>query len=232
MTPITALGSRYGIQGALGRSVKRAAVSSGGWWDLDGTITSCVAAYQPKGAASYAASLVNLANPGTYNADDEGTHAPDWSSAGWAQNTGAYLLTGLTISSASNWSIIMRHDNWSTSNYYSSMFGLMQWENEYALYGRYNDPSAKIGNATSGNSNKWITGTNYIALTPTYHYTNGTCTAHGLTYSGFSNNLKIGASYALSSVYYFLGTISAVSVYNADLTSTQLSDLATAMAAL
>jgi hypothetical protein len=36
MTPITALGSRYGIQGALGRSVKRAA-AGGGWWDLNGT---------------------------------------------------------------------------------------------------------------------------------------------------------------------------------------------------
>lgn len=60
MTPITALGSRYGIQGALGRSVKRAS-GGGGWWDLNGTITGCVAAYQPKGAASYAASKVNLA---------------------------------------------------------------------------------------------------------------------------------------------------------------------------
>ena len=41
------------------------AKKAGGWWDLNGTITSCIAAYQPKGAASYAASKVNLANPGT-----------------------------------------------------------------------------------------------------------------------------------------------------------------------
>jgi len=81
MTPITALGSRYGIQGALGRSVKRAA--GGGWWDLNGTIKSCVAAYQPVGAADYAASKVNLLNPGTYNLSD-GVAYPDWASAtGW-----------------------------------------------------------------------------------------------------------------------------------------------------
>ena len=230
MTPITALGSRYGIQGALGRSVKRVA-AGGSWWDLNGTITSCVAAYQPKGAASYAASLVNLANPGTYNADDEGTHAPDWSSAGWAQNTGAYLLTGLTISSASNWSIIMRHE-WNTTYYYSSIFRTHASNAEYSIYGRYDDPSAKIGAATTANSNKWVNGTNYIALTPTYHYTNGTCTTHGLSYTGFNAQLHIGWSHSQSGQYKFLGTISACAVYNADLTSTQLSDLATAMAAL
>jgi len=38
------------------------------WW-LSGGIAAanCVAAYQPKGAASLEASYVNLANPGTYN---------------------------------------------------------------------------------------------------------------------------------------------------------------------
>ncbi len=224
---ITALGSRYGIQGALGRSVKRA--DSGTWWNL---APNCVAAYQPKGAADYADSLVNLANPGLYNADDEGTHAPDWDSAGWTQNSGAYLLTGLTISSASNWSIIMRHDNWNVANYYAVFFGVLAWENEYSIYGRYKGPSAKIGNYTTANANAWVNGTNYICLTPTYHYTNGTCTTHGLTYSGFNNTLKIGTSMALSAQYYFNGTISAVSVYNADLTPTQISALATAMAAI
>lgn len=58
------------------------AAAGGTWWDLNGTLTSCVAAYQPKGAADYAASKVNLANPGTYNATD--INAPDWATAtGW-----------------------------------------------------------------------------------------------------------------------------------------------------
>ncbi len=38
------------------------------WWDNNGAISGCVAAYQPKGAADLAASYVNLANSGTYNA--------------------------------------------------------------------------------------------------------------------------------------------------------------------
>lgn len=51
------------------------------WWYVPGK--TCVAAYQPKGAASYAASKVNLANPGTYDAT-EGV-APAWDAAtGWS----------------------------------------------------------------------------------------------------------------------------------------------------
>lgn len=57
--------------------------AAAGWWEVAGK--TCVAAYQPKGAASYAASLVNLANPGTYDAT-EGV-APDWATGtGWSFN--------------------------------------------------------------------------------------------------------------------------------------------------
>jgi len=83
MTPITALGSRYGIQGALGRSVKRAA-AGGGWWLAGGiAAANCIAAYQPKGAASYAASKVNLANAGTYDAISGNSHSAWDASYGW-----------------------------------------------------------------------------------------------------------------------------------------------------
>jgi len=53
------------------------------WWLAGGiNAANCIAAYQPIGAADYATSKVNLANPGTYDAY-EGT-APDWSAVtGW-----------------------------------------------------------------------------------------------------------------------------------------------------
>lgn len=67
------------------------AAAGGGWWDLNGTITSCFAAYQAIGVASYAASKINLVNPGTYDLmDGQGnvTNAtnPTWDSAGWTFN--------------------------------------------------------------------------------------------------------------------------------------------------
>jgi hypothetical protein len=71
------------------------------WW-LSGSIpaANCIAAYQPKGAASYAASKVNLANPGTYNATD-GAAFPSWDTAvGWtfAKASVQYLAAGFSAS--------------------------------------------------------------------------------------------------------------------------------------
>lgn len=70
------------------------------WW-LSGGISAanCVAAYQAKGAASYAASKINLANPGTHNLAD-GSAIPGWSSAsGWIGTGTGYLTTDITASS-------------------------------------------------------------------------------------------------------------------------------------
>lgn len=76
------------------------------WW-LSGGIAAanCIAAYQAKGAASYAASLVNLANPGTYNAT-EGT-APDWAAGtGWTFNgTTQFLISSVKVGSGYSFAI-------------------------------------------------------------------------------------------------------------------------------
>ena len=78
--------------------------SNADWWTIAGQ--TCVAAYQPKGAASLAASYVNLANPGTYNAAPG--VAPTWDAAtGWTFNGSTqYLTTGITPTSG--WSFFIR----------------------------------------------------------------------------------------------------------------------------
>lgn len=64
------------------------------WWEA-GNAPAPIAVWQPKAAASQAASYSNVVNPGTYDAAP-GT-APSWSSAGWACNGSThYLTTGLT----------------------------------------------------------------------------------------------------------------------------------------
>lgn len=77
------------------------------WWEAGGA-TGCVAAYQPKGAASLAASYVNLANPGTYDATAP-VAAPTFDTAtGWTfAHTTTYLATGI-IPSAATWTMIAR----------------------------------------------------------------------------------------------------------------------------
>jgi len=81
-------------------------------WYLSGDIpaANCIAAYQPKGAASLALSYINLANPGTYNAAP-GT-APTWDAVnGWmfVATSSQYLDTG--IINQGGWSAIVRYSN-------------------------------------------------------------------------------------------------------------------------
>jgi hypothetical protein len=68
-------------------------------WYLSGAIpkSNCIAAYAPKGAASYAASKVNLVTPGTHDAVD-GAAYPTWNATdGWIGNgTTQYLTTDIT----------------------------------------------------------------------------------------------------------------------------------------
>ena len=80
----------------------------GGPWWLAGGIdpATVVAVYQPKGAASLAASYVNLANPGTNDAAPG--VAPTFNTAtGWTFNgTTQYLTTGIVP--LLNWTLIVR----------------------------------------------------------------------------------------------------------------------------
>lgn len=89
------LGPMRGNLGPLGMAAGKVVVIP---WYLSGGIdpATCRAAYQPIGAANYAASLVNLAHPGTNDAT-EGT-APAWDAVnGWQfiKAFGTYLKTGL-----------------------------------------------------------------------------------------------------------------------------------------
>jgi hypothetical protein len=80
---------------------RRAAAAAVPWWLAGGVAAAnAIAVYQPKGAADLAASYVNLANPGTYDAAP-GT-APTFDAAtGWTFNGSTqYLTTGVTNGAA------------------------------------------------------------------------------------------------------------------------------------
>ena len=200
------------------------------WWTVTGK--TCVAAYQPKGAASYAASLSNLANPGTYDAS-EGT-APDWTSAGgWDFNgTDDYLKTGLYPYSA--WSALVQFGDTpgSSGNY---LFGEYKAGESYALavYSTGNsgwcvffNNSADVGgalNKTSGN----------IGMAYTINYLDGAPSGVGTSgYAGAATTeILIGQLGGLAG-YWYDGKIYAVVVYSDTLTGGEMATVAAAMAAL
>ena len=99
---LTYSGGMISLDPSLLVSAKRAAPASN-WWP-----SSAIAAWQAKGAASQAASYVNLVSPGTH--DLTPGVAPTWDSAnGWKWNGATqYLKTGITPSSLA-WSVLIRY---------------------------------------------------------------------------------------------------------------------------
>ena len=206
---------------------KSVAKPAGGWWDLNGTITSCVAAYQPKGAASYAASLTDLS--GNSNDATNGTVYPTWDSTnGWKGNktAKAYLDTGITVPEDQDISIIIRVSNLTdgivmAAGLYPKGYGMVQLSVtniRWLCWSYVNTTGAIDGSGT-------------LAMIGRYGYTNGVATGYGNggTYpAGISIKIlgEDGSSFC-SNAY-----VQAAAIYKPKLTVQNIEDLHTAMAAL
>lgn len=122
------------------------------WWTAGGA-TGCVAAYQPIGAASLAASYVNLANPGTYDlAVGGGASAPAFDAAtGWGfDGTNRWLATG--ISPAQPLTILVRARTTDLSTYrswISATGGVGGWHFYHTIGGSVGKADLTRGSATA-----------------------------------------------------------------------------------
>ena len=215
--------------GGLSVQQTRGGAAAAGWW-LSGGISAanCIAAYQPKGAASYAASKVNLANPGTYDAT-EGV-APSWNgSDGWIGNGSAYLDTG--YASPSGASVIVRYSNAALNT--KAPCGAYDAANKRfyfvdtvgGVFGfRYGALSYNTGAATSAA---------ILAMTPTGLYVNGSLAySHSTTFTQFaSTNYILADNQTGAAANIFTGNLYAVAWYDIDIAA-YISALTTAMAAL
>ncbi len=209
-----------------------AAVNDKPWWLAGGIPQSaCVAAYQPKGAASYAASLVNLANPGTYNA--AAGNAPDWdASNGWmfVKANSNYLKTN--INPVDGWSVTVRYSNY-VSNTGDTAFILARG---YTAEYRWQEFGIKGYNAairpTVGNThlNSYPGNDSILILAGKNYYDNGTYIGTiDSTYYHTNFQLEIGINRKVPS--YTSVYIQAISIYNTDISS-YAGTLATAMNAI
>lgn len=85
------------IRGGVG-PLGAAAKAAEPWWLAGGiSASACVAAYQPKGAASYADSLKNINNPGTN--DLTSAVGVSWDISGWKEGGAQYFDTFIDMGS-------------------------------------------------------------------------------------------------------------------------------------
>lgn len=197
-------------------------------WYLSGGIAlaNCVAAYQPKGAASLAASYTNLANPGTYDAAPG--VAPTFDAAtGWTFNGSTqYLSTGIYV--ASGWSWILR---WSgTPGGGNDIFGSYDGgDRGFSFAPAPAGAYWNLGGYAQGNAGA----SGVAAATNATGYYNGSSATGAIgAWSGGASALDIrigGRNQGAPS--FRAGSIQALAIYNIDITA-YIAALTAAMAAL
>ncbi len=207
------------------------AKKAGGWW-LAGGIEpdDCIAAYQPKGAASYAASLDNLTGNATYDA--AAGSAPDWDSTnGWKFNgTSHYLTTGITM--ADNYSLIIKITEYDYANsafmgtfiggslYSGGWQSLAIMAHKYASNKVYYECGAVNVQPVVGTST-----TKVLAITHDVCYLDGSYVTTISSPGTVGGVCKIGNGINGYAKFY----ATAAAIYSAKLTDTQISALTTAI---
>jgi hypothetical protein len=219
------------------RSVFGGAVAVTPWYLAGGiAAANCIAAYQPKGAASLAASYINLITPGTY--DVAPGVAPTFSAAtGWTFNGSTqYLDTGVSPAVAGTWSIFVQYtglnDDACIIGSYITDGACGIWGYKSADYMRcYNGKDYDDG-GDAVNSPKLVAGNYGLAgKTP---YRNGVAEGNLVPAGGAISLLSpyIGAMNSSGVATQFMPiVIQAIAIYNITLT-TQITALVAAMGGL
>lgn len=208
-----------------------AAAASSGWW-LSGGISAAnaIAVYQPKGAASLAASYVNLANPGTYDAAP-GT-APTFDTAtGWTfDGSTQYLDSG--VIPADGYTMIVRYANRTggtclagTQNASTIRFWMRTHQTASSRRYGYGDNVQTVASAANSG---------VMAMAGTNCYFDGVSEGTaGAWAAGTHYSVYIGARNLVdTSGEFWAGDVCAVAIYDTTLTSDQVAAVSTAMAAL
>ena len=223
-----------GIMDVRVRAPASAAVAAS-WWEVAGK--TCVAAYQPKGAASLSASYSNLAQPGTYDAAP-GTAPTFDAAAGWTfDGVNDVLKTGVTPANNQTWSMLVRFSNVAATGY-QCVAGIhiddttcfsVQWRNLNASYtyrsGGTSDvvvPVPVAGVVAVAGPNGYLDGVDVADI------------AAGDGASFATATIGLGAAYAnVSTAIRFLPCkIQAAVIYSDTLSAAQVATVSAAMAAL
>jgi hypothetical protein len=211
------------------------------WWAANGVAASGVAAYQPKGAASFVASKINLVTPGVNNATD-GTNYPTWNTTdGWifAKANSQYLAAGFSASLkpftlialinfpvelATN-RVVMGGSGYSCIEYGITKINYKPWYNKSG--------AVAIGLASTGLSldQPQVGAVSYSAAGVYQMYLNGTPDATGTNNQTFTERTAIIGASNNGAGEPFNGYICALAYYNTVLSPAQVAAIGSAMLA-
>lgn len=181
-------------------------------WYLAGGAPAPIAVYQPKGAASLAASYVNLANPGTYDAAPGVAPTHD-AAAGWTLNGSTqYLSTGILPVNNQTWSILARVSGAGNSPY-GYVLNTATSDSSLYLYPAYSDNKAYYSSGSYiGVSPNITSGTMAVAANTAYRngVSDGTIASGG---AAFTTTLLIG-KVSNSPSGFFKGNIQAIAIWD------------------
>lgn len=224
-------------------ATRRALVSrppSARWW-LSGGIdaANAIQVYQAKGVASAAASYVNLANPGTYDAAAPSLPAtvPDWASGnGWTFDGSSDFFNTGGDGTLKPFSAIARITP--TGGVFAAIIGTYTANGWEWRIDSGNTQSLLKQNVTLiGSSSSAVSGDKVVAVTYSgagayVFYLDGSSDGSGTNdQTAVAGSLfHIGANNITSER--FNGVMAALAIYNRVLTGTEISALTTAMAAL
>lgn len=204
-------------------------------WYLSGGIASanCVAAYQPKGAASLANSYVNQNNPATHALT--ATTAPTLDADGWVFDGTQYLISDITPATNQTWSAIVRFSGQTlTGADPRFLFGCLKSNAGFGIACYY----PPVGTGVAYLSGDFVTAdtkfpeiaSGILAIAGTKGYRNGIDEGVTLGSSAGANSpLTIGAVKGFSIFNYSIGKIQAIAIYNSILTAGQITAVTTAM---
>lgn len=206
------------------------------WWEPTTGSFTCVAAYQAKGAASLAASYVNLANPGTYDAAPGDAPTFD-TTTGWAfPGANKYLTTGI-VPNGGAYTGIVRFINGALASY--AYFGTQSSAGTiFAIFSNVGAPAGHYYNNGGSSYRKTPHIGSGVLAVAGYNaaYRNGTAETGTINeaWSGtLTHALYIGArNNAGTTDQYCNANILAVAIYSTTLDATQVAEVSAAMAAL
>lgn len=204
------------------------------WWLLGGLVNAnAIGIYKPIGAASLAASYVNLANPGTNDAAP-GT-APTWAAAtGWtfAGASSQYLTTGIVPTNDQTWSMIIRVASMTTDGSFRYPIGKSDSvTNRFAI--GMNTTQIQYGNGGALTISASVTA-GVFAVAGATAYRNGVAEsgACGAASGTATLPLYIGARNLGAPDGPITGNVLAVAIYNTTLTAAQVLAVSNAMGSL